>query len=162
MAESCFVHLAADLLREGYSVRFQAKGASMYPTIDDGEEIVVEPVAPSAVKVGDVLLYRAQRRIIAHRVVQMARTEGRGRNYSFILQGDALDSCDAPVEASQILGRVTCVQRGGRTVELERCVPTRVSGVRLCAVRLRWAIGSQLSGFANFLRIGPAPYSGRR
>ena len=41
----------------------------MHPTIRDGEAITVEPVAPCAVKCGDILLYRGARRVIAHRVV---------------------------------------------------------------------------------------------
>ena len=47
----------------------------MHPTIRDGEAITVEPVAPCAVKCGDILLYRGAGRVIAHRVVAITRTE---------------------------------------------------------------------------------------
>jgi hypothetical protein len=36
----------------------------------------------------------------------------------FITRGDAATSCDAPVSASQVLGRVMCVERNGRTLGL--------------------------------------------
>ena len=46
-----------ELLRRGAYVRFRAIGASMQPTIEDGELITVAPVAPESVKRGDILLY---------------------------------------------------------------------------------------------------------
>jgi len=176
---SLFIDLIGELLGCGHSVRVRTRGMSMYPAIKYWEKIVVEPVVPSAVKVGDVLLYRAQRCLIAHRVVRIARTAQRepthepsilhsqfsalSPHYVFTLRGDVSESsCDAPVEASQVLGRVMRVQRGGRTIDLESCLPKRVSAVRLCAARLRWAISSRLSGVISLLKSGDFHHSERR
>ncbi len=49
--------LSNELLRNGQSVRFSAPGRSMYPTIREGEPITVQPVSPSAVQKGDIILY---------------------------------------------------------------------------------------------------------
>ncbi len=73
-----FVDLSADLLRLGHSVRFRANGGSMFPTIKEGDVITVEPIAPSQVRVLDIIFYRADRGVIAHRVVSIGRTEQRG------------------------------------------------------------------------------------
>jgi hypothetical protein len=43
----------------------------MYPTIRNNEVIGVEPVKPSQVKRGDIILYRTDRGVIAHRVVRI-------------------------------------------------------------------------------------------
>ena len=70
-------HLFADvcvgLLNQGQGVRFRANGWSMHPTICDGEMIRVEPVLPSQVRHGDIILYRSPRGITAHRVIHIQR-----------------------------------------------------------------------------------------
>jgi hypothetical protein len=43
----------------------------MLPTIKEGEAITVEPVELSAVRTGDIILYRNGNSVIAHRVVQI-------------------------------------------------------------------------------------------
>ena len=86
----------------------------MYPSIREGELITVEPVQASEVKLADIVLYRCERGLIAHRVVEIASRDAR----VFQLRGDASLSCDEPVRAEQILGRVVGVQRNGRSVAL--------------------------------------------
>ena len=92
----------------------------MYPSIREGELITVEPVVPSDVKRGDIVLYRSERGLLAHRVVGSSPTQSSvlSPHHSLLLKGDASLSCDQPVEAHQILGRVVEVQRNGRSVAL--------------------------------------------
>ena len=79
-----FLDITTDLLLRGHSVRFKANGWSMRPTIADDEVITVEPVEPSNIKVGDIILYRTERSLIAHRVLQIAK-EGSGKIHSSLL-----------------------------------------------------------------------------
>jgi hypothetical protein len=110
-----FQEISAALLAEGYSVRFRPGGHSMSPAIRDGEAVTVAPVRASQVRRGDIILYRAERGLIAHRVWRLkVGTDAP----VFITRGDAATSCDAPVSASQVLGRVMCVERNGRTLGL--------------------------------------------
>ncbi len=90
----------------------------MYPSIREGELITVEPVVPSDVKLGDIVLYRSQRGVIAHRVVGSSPAQSSVLSPRYFLRGDASLSCDEPVEARQILGRVASVQREGRAINL--------------------------------------------
>ena len=121
-----FPDITAELLEGGHSIRFQAPGRSMHPTIRDGETITVEPVTPSGVKVGDILLYRGKTGVIAHRVVQIERenthavtgSSSLSPDYLFILRGDASVNCDFPVEQPQVLGKVVSVQRACRSIDL--------------------------------------------
>jgi hypothetical protein len=110
-----FLDVSAELLDRGYSVRFQADGASMHPTIRSGELITIGPVAPAGIRRGDIVLYRLRRRVFAHRVVGIERTRGA---LKFRLRGDSADECDAPVTPDQILGKVLAVDRDGRHVTL--------------------------------------------
>ena len=106
----------------------------MYPAIREGELITVERVRASDVKLADIVLYRSQRGLIAHRVIQVSspqtepsavgaagfslRASSREDTLVFRLRGDASLSCDQPVEAHRILGRVVGLERNGRSVSL--------------------------------------------
>ena len=63
----------------------------MHPTIRHGDLITVEPVAPSNLKRGDIILYRLQNDFIAHRLVSIEEKNGCG--LTFILRGDASITC---------------------------------------------------------------------
>ena len=142
-----FPDLTAELLRRGSYVRFRAIGASMQPTIEDGELITVAPLGPAPVRRGDILLYQNERGVFAHRVVGLqahrpaeggdpsslpshwpiarrramgAPGEGRLRGrLVLLLRGDASVSCDPPVAHEQVMGRVVAVQRGNRSLALD-------------------------------------------
>jgi signal peptidase len=106
-----FLHVTLNLLTLGYSIRFQAPGRSMEPTIFHGETITAEPVEPSRVGRGDIILYRQGKGVIAHRVLRA--------HHSFITRGDALVVLDDPVKSSEVLGKVICVERAGRRIRLD-------------------------------------------
>ncbi len=141
---SClFTDVATGLLRQGHGVRFYAKGWSMYPTIKDGEMITVEPVVPSQVKRGDILLHHNGRGVIAHRVVRIGRkralfnTQNSVLSTFFILRGDASSTCDEPVEADQVLGKVVFVERDGCLIDLDSWKSMILYTSHLCGSRFK-------------------------
>jgi signal peptidase I len=87
----------------------------MHPTIRHGDVITVEPVAPSRLKKGDIVLYRLHTGFIAHRIVTIKERDGFG--LTFLLRGDASTTCDTPVEPEQILGKVVCLERDHRIID---------------------------------------------
>ena len=127
-----------EALTNGTAVRFRAEGESMYPTIRDGETITVAAVATDEVVRGDILLCRHGARWLAHRVVGGT---GRGGERVFEMQGDAKGSCDAPVAASAVAGRVMYVHRNGRLIRI--CGP---------AARMRRAVRVAASRARSFIR----------
>jgi hypothetical protein len=189
-----FIDVSTELLRQGQSVRFRAPGQSMHPTIKEGENIRVEPIAPFDIKRGDILLYIVGRKVVAHRVVSIKRdksnftsqspspssanfaiqsTSHSSANFSthaltpslahssahsstqasihskalnpqliFILRGDASLTCDDPVEAQQVLGKVVSVERGGRSIDLYCRRVKIIRTIRLCASRLKRWVGN--------------------
>jgi signal peptidase I len=144
-----FQRLSTDLLQSGYGVRFRPGGFSMYPTIRDGEAVTVEPIRAHEVRRGDILLYRRERRVIAHRVVGIAL--GANAKRVFTLRGDSLSSCDAPVKQEQVLGRVVSVERKGRWIKLGGRRARIRSAVYLRAARLRKGL-TQRFGILRSLR----------
>ncbi len=118
IASKLLLDLTTELLSQGTTVRFRPSGRSMYPSIREGELITVEPVVASDVTLGDIVLYRSERGLIAHRVVGSSPTQSSVLSPHYFLRGDTSLSCDQPVEAQQILGRVVGVERDGRSVAL--------------------------------------------
>jgi signal peptidase I len=129
-----FNEITGELLRRGSYVRFRAIGASMQPTIEDGELITVAPVAPESVKRGDILLYQNERGVFAHRVVGSVKGIA---PLQYLLRGDAAVSYDPPVALEQILGRVVAVQRGNRSLALDSRLANLLRLARLKIANLK-------------------------
>ena len=68
-----FSEVLEGTLNSGHSIRFHAPGGSMYPTICDGDLITVQPINPSDVVVGDIILYHHQSGATAHRVMRIIK-----------------------------------------------------------------------------------------
>ncbi len=117
-----FKQVCVELLREGHGVKFRAPGGSMYPTICDGDLITVEPINPSDIASGDIILYRHQSGVTAHRVMRiLKRSAPKGpqgcsstETLQFLLRGDAAFNDDDPVHDDQILGKVVSIERNCR------------------------------------------------
>ena len=125
-----FEQVCNELLREEHRIKFNAPGDSMYPTICNGDLITVEPIKPSNVIVGDIILYRHKSGVTVHRVMHILKRSEKysrstpkgpqGRSSSETLQfsfrGDAAIVLDNPVGADQILGKVVSVERNSRCI----------------------------------------------
>ena len=105
-----FPELVTDLLKDGYKVSFNAPGHSMYPTIMANETLVVESVGPSDVRKGDIVLYRSNGSLIAHRVMGVVRDD-KADEYSYLLQAfcpeeprNAPEAVDGGVSSSPQVG----------------------------------------------------------
>jgi hypothetical protein len=126
-----FTRVLQALLASGETVRFTAPGHSMHPMVRHGDVLVVEPLRAPAL-IGDILLYIARGRPVAHRLIAFEPDNG---SVAMILKGDSAVQPDLPVQQEQVIGRVAAIERRGRKVN--------PSGVRFrAAVRLHAAAGS--------------------
>ena len=144
-----FSDVLVDVLSIGHRVCFRASGRSMNPTIREGERITVEPVASSDVRVGDIVLYRTHRAVLAHRVMTIESRDSAG--HIFVLRGDASSTCDESAESGQILGRVVSVEREGRCVDLSSRRAKMAHKLRVCASRLKQCVRR---GFDKYAKVG--------
>lgn len=94
-----FERLCDELLAQGLSLRFQARGRSMLPTIGDGDILYVRRSQGDKIGIGDVVLFSDTEGMKAHRVV--AR-----RADVFITRGDAGVESDSEITQGQIIGKV--------------------------------------------------------
>jgi hypothetical protein len=116
------IGLAAEMLRDCGRVRLQAWGTSMLPSVWPGDLLTIQSAAHNEVVAGDIVLVLRDRRFLIHRLIEKRQDRG------FILwvtRGDAVPRNDPPAGASELLGRVTGIQRGNRVVVPSR----RVSGL---------------------------------
>jgi signal peptidase I len=105
--------LSDDIL---YYLRFDSRGTSMCPLIRGGDILTVQPADATTLNVGDVALYRADRgSLIAHRVVEKRSQDS---HLVLVIRGDAPGYPDEIIQAAQILGRVTRIQRGEKIIKL--------------------------------------------
>lgn len=105
--------LATRLLRQGTSLKIKAHGGSMLPFLLDGDVVLVSPVSPGGLRVGDVVCYESPPGgILLHRVIAR-RADG------VLARGDALTYTER-VNAERVLGRAVAVERRGALRRLDR------------------------------------------
>ena len=149
-----FVTLSRQILRGGSYLRFEAKGHSMHPFVQDGDIIVVEPTEFSHLRLGDIVLYHvSEEAVLAHRIV--GRMQRDGTDYLFT-RGDAVWSLDGPISPAQILGRVTAIERHGRLIQVHgkgrRWLSLVYSNARVLYRCARAAFGRLAAGGTATLR----------
>ena len=136
--------LLRDLLSKGLSCRFQARGWSMAPFVNDGEVITITPLAGATPRIGEVFafIHPEMQKPTVHRIIGK-------RGETCLIKGDN-NPCgaDGYVLPRNILGRVSRVERKGRRVWIglgpERILVAFLSRTRLLLWLRRW--------FGPFLR----------
>jgi hypothetical protein len=113
-----FEALSAQILRRGGALRFRAQGSSMRPFVRDGDLVEVRSIDQRRLRRGDVVLYvDDDGRPFVHRVIEVERKDGRSIAST---RGDAMRVNDGPIDAVQILGRVSAAKRGRQRLVLDR------------------------------------------
>jgi hypothetical protein len=102
LPESVFDAFAVIQSKLGRQQVMQMIGNSMRPCICHGDRLHVE-LHPARLRLGDVLIWQHQGRLIAHRLVAI-------RGEDLLLRGDANLVYDPPVLKSKIVGRIKGVE----------------------------------------------------
>ena len=113
-----FRDLIRSLLSEGISVRFHARGRSMFPAIRDQQMVQVDPV--KHVNFGDVVLLETADGPVVHRVGAFGAT-----------RGDCCLDHDAP---GNLIGKVSLLHDGTPIA-----VPSMGLGTRVRRWLARWS-----------------------
>jgi SOS-response transcriptional repressor LexA len=109
---------------------WRPRGHSMSPTILDGDRVLIAPVDPRSLRLGDIVKFRFEDRLTMHRLVR--RTQLADGTLRFVFHGDNAAEAEADVPASHVIGVAVAAERSG-------CVTT------LCS---RW------NRIGGLLRIG--------
>lgn len=80
---------------------------SMRPTFSRGDAVLIEKLNASEIKIGDILVFRRDGRIVTHRATSVELRDG---TYYFTTRGDANSDPDSSeVSDQQVIGRVLLV-----------------------------------------------------
>lgn len=115
----------------GEAVRLPVRGYSMSPWLLDGRDtVILHPVDPAGIVVGDVILYRWKDAFLMHRVVEIKGAHNRpacglpegasgGLPQYFICRGDALQTSEV-VPVSDVIARAELPAHSPRTLRMRR------------------------------------------
>jgi len=84
----------------------------MWPTLQPGDHVTVEPAPSGALRPGDWVLLRAPEGLLLHRFLRLT-SQGR-----LLTKGDGRRLADAPWSPEVLLGRAVALTRDGRTVSV--------------------------------------------
>jgi signal peptidase len=130
--------LAGEALSSSGRLRLRVTGWSMLPAIFPGDTLVIEPASSESVGKGDIVLFRRDRQLFAHRV--SGKSSG-ASDFQIVIQGDGMANPDPSVSSSQLLGRVSFVVRDGRCLELAQTPRLSMRAVAAMERRSAWAVG---------------------
>lgn len=105
-------------------------GGSMHPTLREGDELFVDP-SGVCLRVGDVIVFSHGGRLLAHRVIEVARD-------GVLAAGDASIGQREHVAFDRIVGVVRAAKRGAHAL------PHPSSPLRAMLLRLRLAVAYRL------------------
>ena len=108
----------------------------MLPAIFPGDTLVIEPARSESVGKGDIVLFRRDGRLFAHRV---SGKSGSASDFQIVTQGDGMRNPDPPVSSSQLLGKVSFVVRDGCCLELAQTPRLSMRAVAAVVRRYSWA-----------------------
>ena len=103
------------LLAEGKTVRIKAHGYSMYPAIEPGSLILIEPLMQKGRPVpGEIVAIKREKGIVVHRVTKRFVKDG---VTWYVTRGDSNSRSDNPIKIEQIAGRIIKSEATGENPE---------------------------------------------
>jgi hypothetical protein len=92
-------------------LRLHVMSDSMWPLLRAGDAVIVQPIEPAAIRVGDVLVAQRGTELITHRLIAI---EGE----RWLMRGDNALWVDAPAGPAECVGRVEAIERGADQIDL--------------------------------------------
>lgn len=110
--------LVSEAVRTAGRVRLRVSGTSMVPAMRPGDLITVERADTAQIAPGEIVVFALSGRLVVHRVTGITAIPGSaksgGNEGDALLQtrGDCARRNDPMVRGSELLGRVTQIERG--------------------------------------------------
>ena len=106
--------LVKEILKKGYCVRIPTLGRSMFPLISS--IIHIEPAKAEDIRVGDIVVYSSEEKMVAHRLAKKIIKE---EKEFLVVKGDTwLGSSE--VLPGNVIGRVIKVEKWGIQLNFKR------------------------------------------
>ncbi|WP_010678062.1 S24/S26 family peptidase [Bacillus timonensis] len=114
--KSTEIALISNVLRKYGTIDLPSKGMSMYPFIKEEDICSFSVCNPAFLKKGDIVLFFLKNgQLVAHRFYNNTIISNKKH---FIFKGDTNLAFDEPVEADQILGKLTKLNRKNKSKKI--------------------------------------------
>jgi hypothetical protein len=114
--------MTQEVLSQGFNVQVKGRGMSMYPLVQTGDTLRIEPASATELNIGDIVFYRLPiGTYVIHRLIK------KNGNATLITKGDNQPHYDTPISIDDVLGRVVQIEGGGKRVKLNGW-PSRMLG----------------------------------
>lgn len=101
------------VINDGITVEIPVYGLSMFPTYLPGDVVTVVPINMDTLKIGDIVFFERDNRIIFHRLVKIDR-----KHNLFLTKGDGLLGHDQPFTKKELLAVSILHKRNNRVLEI--------------------------------------------
>lgn len=157
MDEATIEKIALDLRKEalekGYSITMPTMGMSMFPLLTTNNKIELIKCDPAGLKNGDIIVYKNNGKLIAHRLMRKIRGKD---GYLFVTKGDAFFSYDRPISSDAVMGRVIKIKKRYLSIYLEG-ISGRVINLIMFFISLSKASGLAVRGLIKIKRLFVKP-----
>jgi signal peptidase I len=129
--------LVSEAVRRFGRIRLRVSGTSMLPVMRPGDLLTVESAEIADISRGEIVVFTLNGRLVCHRVTEKF-TDNAGDSCEpifttrLVTRGDRMRRNDPLVSGSELLGRVTQIERGNRRVRIR----TRLSAAEQVVCRL--------------------------
>jgi len=103
-------------ISRGEKIKVKILDKGMMPTIKIGDIAEVAPMHAMNLKTGHIIFYRQGETFLARRIAEVSFQRGG----EFTVKGDALDKPEPTVNAAQIIGKITMIEREGEQIAVEK------------------------------------------
>lgn len=94
---------------------FGTTGFSMWPFLKAGEKLIIKKTGIENLRIGDIILYRANSQLVCHRLIKKTGVRGK---YSLWVRGDTSTSLPEPVTEQMFLGKAIGIMRNDKMIGL--------------------------------------------
>lgn len=108
------VDFAESILENNHTLGIRTTGYSMYPALRPGDIGHIEKCMPTEIKVGDVVVFKSNGKLIAHRLVAIDDVAG-----TFLTKGDKNKFFDTPFATDAFVGKIISFERRGENKTIE-------------------------------------------
>jgi len=120
----------------------------MLPLIKPEDEIMVRKGSRETLKCGDIVVFEKFRELYTHRLLRKRMS---GSKITLLTKGDNSFIADDPISEKDLLGKVTKIKKGNRSINLEGTFWKIVNGLAGTLSYIEWTVFSFLRGFKRLI-----------
>lgn len=112
-SSKALIEIIKAIFDKGLDFRFEVTGFSMMPFVRCKDIVTLKPLLNSSLRIGDIaaFIHPQTNKLIIHRVISR-------QYHNYIIKGDNILNVDGVIHKDSILGKVSKIERRGKTVFL--------------------------------------------